>query len=76
MVEDTPASVKAETAAQRAYDDLAAALTLATETEQQLAHERQQFQQSLAHAPAPVAAVPAEQRAAVVELAQHEAEDA
>ena len=39
---------EAEAAAQRAYDDLAAALALATETEQQLAHERQQFQQRLA----------------------------
>src|SRR5262249_28622340 len=63
-----------EAAAQRAYDDLAAALALATETEQQLAHERQQFQQRLAELQAQVAAAPAEQRATVVELAQHEAE--
>jgi type I restriction enzyme, R subunit len=38
---------EAEAAVQRAYDDLAAALALATETEQQLEHERQQFQQHL-----------------------------
>jgi len=39
---------EAEITAQRAYDDLAAALALATETEQQLEYERQQFQQRLA----------------------------
>src|SRR5215510_3306266 len=65
---------EAEAAAQRAYDDLAAALALATETEQQLAHERQQFQQHLAELQAQVVEAPAEQRAAVVEQAQHEAE--
>jgi type I restriction enzyme R subunit len=65
---------EAEAAAQRAYDDLAAALALATETEQQLAHERQQFQQRLAELQARVAAAPAAQRAAAVESAQHEAE--
>ena len=65
---------EAEAAAQRAYDDLAAALALATETEQQLAHERQQFQQRLAELQAQVVEAPAEQRAAVVEQAQHEAE--
>lgn len=65
---------EAEAAAQRAYDDLAAALALATETEQQLEHERQQFQQRLAELQAQVAAAPAERHAAVVELAQHEAE--
>ena len=64
---------EAEAAAQRAYDDLAAAL-LATETEQQLEHERQQFQQRLAELQAQVVQAPAAQRAAVVELAQHEAE--
>src|SRR5262247_23197 len=64
---------EAEAAAQRAYDDLAAALALATETEQQLAHERQQFQQRLAELQAQVVQAPAAQRA-VVELAQHEAE--
>ena len=74
---NTRGSVKqAEAAAQRAYDDLTAALALATETEQQLAHERQQFQQRLAELQAQVAAAPAAQRAAVVELAQHEAEAA
>ena len=66
---------EAEAAAQRAYNDLTAALELATETEQQLAHERQQFQQHLADLQAQVAAAPVEQRAAVVELAQHEAEE-
>ena len=65
---------EAEAAAQRAYDDLAAALALATETEQQLEHERQQFQQRLAELQAQVVQAPAAQRAAVVELAQHEAE--
>jgi type I restriction enzyme R subunit len=65
---------EAEAAAQRAYDDLAAALALATETEQQLAHERQQFQQRLAELQAQVVEAPAAQRAAVVEQAQHEAE--
>src|SRR5207249_12290715 len=66
---------EAKAAAQRAYDDLAAALALATTTEQQLAQERQQFQQHLAELQAQVAAAPAEQRAAVVELAQHEAKE-
>jgi len=65
---------EAEAAAQRAYDDLAAALALATETEQQLEHERQQFQQRLAELQAQVVEAPAAQRAAIVELAQHEAE--
>src|SRR5215468_12196124 len=65
---------EAEAAAQHAYDDLAAALALATETEQQLAHERQQFQQRLAELQAQMVQAPAAQRAAVVELAQHEAE--
>jgi type I restriction enzyme, R subunit len=65
---------EAEAAAQRAYDDLATALALATETEQQLAHERQQFQQRLVELQAQVVQAPAAQRAAVVELAQHEAE--
>src|SRR5262249_38119739 len=65
---------EAEAAAQRAYDDLAAALALATETEQQLEHERQQFQQHLAALQAQAVQAPAAQRAAVVELAQHEAE--
>src|SRR5215468_6072671 len=65
---------EAEAAAQRAYDDLVTALALATETEQQLAHERQQFQQRLAALQAQVVEAPAAQRAAVVELAQHEAE--
>src|SRR5262252_3082567 len=65
---------EAEAAVQRAYDDLAAALALATETEQQLEHERQQFQQRLAELQAQVVQAPAAQRAAVVELAQHEAE--
>jgi type I restriction enzyme, R subunit len=65
---------EAEAAAQRAYDDLAAALALATETEQQLEHERQQFQQRLAALQAQMVEAPAAQRAAVVEQAQHEAE--
>jgi type I restriction enzyme, R subunit len=65
---------EAEAAAQRTYDDLAAALALATETEQQLEHERQQFQQRLAELQAQVVEAPAAQRAAVVEQAQHEAE--
>jgi type I restriction enzyme R subunit len=65
---------EAEAAAQRAYDDLTAALELATTTEQQLAHERQQFQQRLAELQAQVVAAPAAQRTAVIELAQHEAE--
>jgi type I restriction enzyme R subunit len=64
----------AEAAAQRAYDDLTAALALATETEQQLAHERLEFQQRLAELQAQISVVPVAQRAAVVELAQHEAE--
>ena len=69
-------SVKqAEAAATRAYNDLTAALELAAETEQQLEQERQQFQQHLADLQAQVAAAPIEQRAAVVELAQHEAEE-
>jgi type I restriction enzyme R subunit len=65
----------AEAAAIRAYDDLTAALELAAETEQQLEHERRQFQQHLADLQAQVAAAPSEQRAAVAELAQHEAEE-
>src|SRR4030095_9033064 len=65
---------EAEATAQRAYDDLAAALALATETEQQLAHARQQFEQRLVELQAQVVEAPAAQRAAVVELAQHEAE--
>ncbi len=65
----------AEAAAKRAYDDLTAVLELAAETEQQLEHERQQFQQHLAELQAQVAAAPVEQRAAVVELAQYEAEE-
>jgi hypothetical protein len=47
---------------------------MATETEQQLEHERQQFQQHLAELQAQVLQAPAAQRAAVVELAQHEAD--
>lgn len=66
---------EAEAAAQRAYGDLAAALELAADTEQQLEHERQQFQLRLAELQAQVATAPAAQRAAVVELAQHEAEE-
>ena len=65
----------AEVAATRAYDDLRVALELAAETEQQLEHERQQFQQRLAELQARAAATPAAQRAAVVELAQYEAEE-
>jgi type I restriction enzyme, R subunit len=65
----------AEAAAKRAYDDLTAALELAADTEQQLEQERQQFQHHLAELQTQVAAAPAEQRAAVVELAQHEAEE-
>jgi type I site-specific restriction endonuclease len=65
----------AEAAAQRAYNDLTAAFERAVETEQQLEHERRQFQQHLAELQAQVAAAPAEQRAAVAELAQHEAEE-
>src|SRR5713101_967980 len=74
VAEHTRQRQEAETAAQHAYDDLTAALELATTTEQQLAQERQQFQQRLAELQAQVAAAPIEQRAAVVELAQHEAE--
>jgi len=66
---------QSEAAATRAYNDLTAALELAAETEQQLEQERQQFQQHLADLQAQVAAAPIEQRAAVVELAQHEAEE-
>jgi type I restriction enzyme, R subunit len=66
---------QAEAAATRAYNDLTAALELAAETEQQLEQERQQFQQHLADLQAQVAAAPTEQRATVVELAQHEAEE-
>jgi type I restriction enzyme R subunit len=65
----------AEAAAKRADDDLTAALELAAETEQQLEQERQQFQQHLAELQAQVAAAPVEERAAVAELAQHEAEE-
>jgi type I restriction enzyme, R subunit len=66
---------EAEAAARRAYDDLTTALELAAETEQQLEQERQQFQFHLAELQAQVAAAPDEQRAAVAELAQHEAEE-
>jgi type I restriction enzyme R subunit len=66
---------EAEAAAKRAYDDLTVALGLAAETEQQLDQERQQFQLHLAALQAQVAAAPIEQRAAAVELAQHEAEE-
>lgn len=66
---------EAEVAAQRAYDNLTAALELATETEQQLEQERQQFQRRLAELQSHVAATSAEHRATVVELAQREAED-
>jgi type I restriction enzyme, R subunit len=66
---------EAEAAAKQAYDDLIAAFKLAAETEQQLEQERQQFQQHLAELQAQVAAAPNEQRAAVAELAQHEAEE-
>jgi type I restriction enzyme R subunit len=65
----------AEAAATRAYDDLRVALELAAETEQQLEHERQQFHEHLAELQARAAAAPAAQRAAVVELAQYEAEE-
>jgi type I restriction enzyme, R subunit len=65
----------AEAAAKRAYDDLTAALDLAAETEQQIARERQRFHHHLAELQAQMAAAPNEQRAAVVELAQHEAEE-
>jgi type I restriction enzyme R subunit len=66
---------QAEAAATRAYEDLAAALELAAETEQQLDQERQRFQQHLADLQAQMAAAPIEQRTAVVELAYHEAEE-
>jgi type I restriction enzyme, R subunit len=65
----------AEAAAKRAYDDLTAALKLAAETEQQLQQERQRFHHHLAELQAQVAAAPAEQRAAVAEPPQHEAEE-
>ena len=65
----------AEDAAKRAYDDLTAALELAAETEQQLAQERRRFERHLADLLAQVAAAPTEQRTAVAELAQHEAEE-
>src|SRR5262249_26898205 len=75
MAEHARQRQEAEAAAQRAYDDLTTALELATTTEQQLAQERQQFQQRLAELQAQAAAAPDEQRTAVVELAQHEAEE-
>src|SRR5262249_17459111 len=75
MAEHARQRQEAEAAAQLAYHDLLAALELATTTEQQLAQERQQFQQRLAELQAQAAAAPAEQRTAVVALAQHEAEE-
>ena len=65
----------AEAAAKRAYGDLTAVLELAAETEQQLEQERQRFQRHLAELQTQAAAAPIEQRAAVVELAHHEAEE-
>jgi type I restriction enzyme R subunit len=47
VAEHTHQRQEAEVAVQRAYDDLATALALATETDRQLEHERQQFQQYL-----------------------------
>jgi type I restriction enzyme R subunit len=73
--EHTQQRQTAEAAAKRAYDDLTAALELAAETEQQLEQEPQRFQLHLAELQAQVAAAPIEHRAAVAELAQHEAEE-
>lgn len=63
---------QAEADARRAYDDLAAAMTLAEETEARLAAERGQFEGQLAALQAHAAAAPAEVEA-VVEQAQQAA---
>jgi type I restriction enzyme R subunit len=64
---------KAEAEARRAYDELAAALALAEESEAQLTAERARFQEQLAALQASVAAEPAETVEAVVEQAQQAA---
>jgi len=61
-------------AAETAYTDLEAALELAAESEQQLQHEREQLQQRMADLQLQTASQPAEQLEAVVQAAQHEAE--
>lgn len=63
---------EAETSAKEAFDDLTAAMQLAEESEQQLAAEREQFQERLAELQANTAAAPAEQRKATVAAAQQQ----
>ena len=63
---------EAEADAKRAFADLEAALELASESEQQLAAEREKFQHKLAELQATVAAEPAEQRNAAIAVANQE----
>ncbi|MFH1300167.1 MAG: type I restriction-modification system endonuclease [Planctomycetota bacterium] len=63
---------EAEADAKRAFADLEAALELASESEQQLAAEREKFQHKLAELQATVAAEPAEQRKATIAVANQE----
>jgi type I restriction enzyme R subunit len=64
----------AELAAQQAYADLAAALELASQTENQLAREREDFRARLAGVQQQVASSTSEQRDAVVARAHAQAE--
>jgi len=65
----------AETQARQAYDDLNAALELASQTEKQLQKEREQFEQKLSEIQTQMAAVPATERQAVVEFAQNQSDE-
>ncbi|QDU59580.1 Type-1 restriction enzyme R protein [Planctomycetes bacterium Pan216] len=63
---------EAESAAQVAYDDLNAALEIATESEHQLERERERYEQRLAQLQAQVAATPSEDREATIAEAQQQ----
>lgn len=63
-----------EASAKHAFDELDAALSLAEESEQQLASERQQFQTRLAELQSQVAATPAQQRQQTAAVAQQQDE--
>ena len=63
---------EAEANSKIAFDDLEAALELAAESEQQLAAEREKFQQKLAELQAKTAAAPSEQRKATIAAAQRQ----
>jgi type I restriction enzyme R subunit len=71
--QESEARRQAELSARRAYDELAAALALAEESEARLATERKQFLQQIAALQASVAAAPATAVEAVVTRAQQAA---